>query len=132
MLGDLDSTFSFPPHIAFTELRPDIIIFSNELEGVILIELTCPREENMEAWHNTKVNKCLPRKSVFENNSWNVDLFAVEVGAKGYCSRSVFVLFQKPRLKEPHHHYHNKTTKLVFLGMLLLYLAGQKQCSMVL
>ena len=24
LLGDLDGTFSFPPHMAFTELRPDI------------------------------------------------------------------------------------------------------------
>ena len=25
LLGDLDATFSFPPHIAFIELRPDIV-----------------------------------------------------------------------------------------------------------
>ena len=56
---------------------------------MILIKLTCPCEENMEAWHNAKINKYLPLKSVIENNSWSVDLFAVEVGAKRYCSRSV-------------------------------------------
>ena len=44
LLGDLDGTFFFPPHIAFTELRPDITIFSNKLKRVILIELTCPCE----------------------------------------------------------------------------------------
>ena len=49
LLGNLDGSFSFPPHIAFTELRPDITIFSNKLKRVILIELTCPCEENMEA-----------------------------------------------------------------------------------
>ena len=81
LLGDLDGTFSFPPHIAFTELRPDITIFSNKLKRVILIELTCPYEENMEAWYNVKVNKYLPLKSVIENNGWSVDLFAVEVEA---------------------------------------------------
>ena len=72
LLGDLDGTFSFAPHIAFTELRPDITIFSNKLKRVILIELTCPCEENMEAWHNVKANKYLPLKSVIENNSWSV------------------------------------------------------------
>ena len=55
--GDLDGTFSFPPHIAFTKQRPDVIIFSNKLKRVILIQLTCPCEENMEAWHNAKINK---------------------------------------------------------------------------
>ena len=99
LLGDLDGSFSFPPHIAFTELRPDIIIFSNNLKRVILIELTCPCEENMEAWHNAKVNKYMPLKSVIENNGWNVDLFAVEVGARGYCSRSVLCCFKSLGLR---------------------------------
>ena len=44
-LGDLDGTFSFPPHTAFTELRPDITIFFNKLKRVILIEFTCPCEK---------------------------------------------------------------------------------------
>ena len=99
LLGDLDGSFSFPSHIAFTELRPDIVIFSNKLKRVILIELNCPCEENMEAWHNAKVNKYMPLKSVTENNGWNVDLFAVEVGARGYCSRSVLCCFKSLGLR---------------------------------
>ena len=55
LLGHLHGTSSFPPHIAFTDLSPAITIFSNKLKRVILIELTCPCEENMEAWHNVKV-----------------------------------------------------------------------------
>ena len=54
-LVDLDGTFSFPPHIAFTELKLGKTIFSNKLKRGILIELTCPCEDNMEDWHNTKV-----------------------------------------------------------------------------
>ena len=68
LLGDLDGTFSFPPHIAFTELRPDITIFFNKLKRVILKELTCPCEENMEAWYSTKINKYMQLKSVIETN----------------------------------------------------------------
>ena len=56
---------------------------------MILIELTCPCEENIEAWHKAKVNKYLSLKSVIENNGWTVDLLAVEVGTRGYCSRLV-------------------------------------------
>ena len=93
LLGDVDSTFSFPTRIAFTEIRPDITIFSNKIKKVILIELTCPCEENMEAWHSGKVNKYLP-SSVIENNGWGVDLFAVEVGATGYYPRSVLRCFK--------------------------------------
>ena len=66
---------------------------------MILIQLTCPCEENMEAWHNAKVNKYMPLKSVIENNGWNVDLFAVEVGARGYCCRSVLCCFKSLPLR---------------------------------
>ena len=99
LLGHVDDTFSFPPHIAFTELGPDITIFSNKLKKVILIELTCLCEENMEAWNNAKINKYMQRKSVTENNGWIVDLFAVEAGARGYCSQSVLCCFKSLGLK---------------------------------
>ena len=91
MLGDPDGSFSFPPHVAFTELRPDITIFCDKLKRVILIELTCPCEENMEAWYKAKVNKEIPLKSVIENIGWNVDPFAVEVGARSVlcCFKSL-------------------------------------------
>ena len=41
-LVDLNSNYCFPVHIAITQLRPDITIFSNSLRKVMLIELTCP------------------------------------------------------------------------------------------
>ena len=72
------------------------------------MEVTCPCEENMEAGHNTKVNKYIPLKSVAENKGWNVELFAVEVVARGYCSRSGLCCFKKFRLKERHYQYHNE------------------------
>ena len=42
LLADLNKTYCFPVHIAFTQRRPDITIFANSLRKVILIELTCP------------------------------------------------------------------------------------------
>ena len=41
----------------------------------------------------------MPLKSVIENNGLSVDLFAVEVGAKGYCSRSVLYCFKSLGIK---------------------------------
>ena len=95
LLADLNSNYCFPVHIAFTQLRPDITIFSNSLRKVILIELTCPCEENMQSWHSTKINKYLALKTVIESNGWCVELFAVEVGARGYCSKSLLCCFKK-------------------------------------
>ena len=95
LLADLNSNYCFPVHIAFPQLRPDITIFSKSLRKVILIELTCPCEENMQSWHSTKINKYLALKTVIESNGWCVELFAVEVGARGYCSKSVLCCFKK-------------------------------------
>ena len=56
-LVDLNSNNWFPAHITFTQVRPDITIFFRRLRKVILIELTCSCEENMESWHGVKFNK---------------------------------------------------------------------------
>ena len=37
----------------------------------------------------TKINKYLALKTIIESNGWCVELFAVEVGARGYCSKSI-------------------------------------------
>ena len=95
LLADIDSNYHFPIHIAFTQLRPDITIFSNVLRKVILIELTCPCEESMESWHSTTINKHLALKATIESNRWSVELFAVEVGARGYCSKSILCCLKK-------------------------------------
>ena len=63
LLAHLNKNCYFLIHIAFTQLRPGITIFSNNLRKVILIELTCPCEENMESWHSTKINKYLVLKT---------------------------------------------------------------------
>ena len=44
------------------------------------------------------INTC-PLKSIIENNGWSVDLFAVEVGARGYCSSSAFCCFKSLGLR---------------------------------
>ena len=95
LLADLDSNYCSPVLIAFTQLRPDITVFSNSLRKVIPIELTWPCEENMEPWHGAKINKYLPLKTVIKSNGWYVELFAVELGARGYCSTSVLCYFKK-------------------------------------
>ncbi|XP_057310634.1 uncharacterized protein LOC130648598 [Hydractinia symbiolongicarpus] len=51
-LSDLNGELIFPGHIAITSLRPDLVLYSNNSKRVILIELTCPCEENMETWHS--------------------------------------------------------------------------------
>jgi len=81
--------YVFSRCVTATSLRPDIVIFSQLSKRVILVELTSPCEENMEEWHGKKLEKysCLLNK--IKEKGWFVELFAVEIGARGYCSSSV-------------------------------------------
>ena len=85
-LADLGSNYCFPIHLAFTQLRPDITIFSSALRKVKLIELTCTCEENMGSWHSAKINKYLALKTTTKSNEWSVEPFVVKVSARRYCS----------------------------------------------
>ena len=95
LISDLDQSYVFPFQIALTELRPDVVIFSKSLKRCILVELTCPCEENMNSWHSTKLAKYSSLLDVIRRNNWYVDLFAVEVGARGFPAISLKCCLQK-------------------------------------
>ena len=87
-LADLDKRLVFPPNIVVTSLRPDIVIFSNRSSTVIMVELTCPSEENVERQHEIKLLRYTDLRADCELKGWKVHLFAVEVGARGYTAQS--------------------------------------------
>ena len=90
---DLDKQLRFPEHIARDVLkRPDMVLYSNSLHLVILIELTCPCEERFHEANLGKINKYGVSSELQERirrNGWDCLCFPVEVGARGYCSTSV-------------------------------------------
>ena len=49
----------------------------------------------MEAWHSQKVSKYSCLVNMITSNGWCVDLFAIEVGARGYCSRTVTLCLKR-------------------------------------
>ena len=70
-----------------------MVIFTNSTKKVILIELTCPCEENMGKWHDKKLSKYLPLKTTIKFNGWSIHLFAVGVGLRDFRARSVMCGF---------------------------------------
>ena len=71
-----------PSRIAISQLRPGIVLYYISTKAVILLELTCPCEKNIEVWLNKKFEKSLAMVS----NGWSVHLFPTEVGGRGYFS----------------------------------------------
>ncbi|MGY8822248.1 MAG: reverse transcriptase domain-containing protein [Pseudomonadales bacterium] len=90
-----DQFYIFPVKITSTSLRPDIVIFSEHNKHVILIELTCPCEENMAISNSKKLKRYADLKDEISSLGWSIDLFAIEVGARGYPSTNVSSLLKK-------------------------------------
>ena len=88
-LSDLDKRLIFPAHIVVTSLRPDIVVYSDNCKTVIMIELTCPSEENFQKQHLAKLARYTDLEADCEAAGWKVHLFAVEVGARGYTAQSL-------------------------------------------
>ena len=72
---DLIKGYTFPSHIALTDLRPDFVIYSNSLKRVIIIELTCPCEENIKDRHDEKFTKYSNLATLVKANGWIPNFF---------------------------------------------------------
>ena len=102
LLVDLPGVnYVFPPEIYSTNERPDVVIWSLKLQRVILIELTCPAEEGIEAAQIRKQARYLPLvESIAATTSWKPLLMTVEVGVRGFVAittRQVFAKLGIPR-----------------------------------
>lgn len=88
-LFDLGPGSVFPPEIAATLQRPDIVIFSRSLRQVILVELTVPLEDRVSAAHERKKDRYAPLLATCESNGWHASHFPIEVGCRGFVAFSL-------------------------------------------
>ena len=86
---DLDQQLRFPEGICLSIQKPYIVIYSLKLRKVILIELTCPAEENIEERYSEKIFRYESLLKDCTNAGWKVHLFAIEAGARGYAVGSL-------------------------------------------
>ena len=75
--------FQFPQHSANTPQRPDIVLYSNTLIVVYLIELKCGDESNFEIQRARKEARYQQLGADICATRWEAQLFAVEVGCRG-------------------------------------------------
>ena len=79
----------FPPQIAETAKRPDIIIYSERTRTVIIIELTVPMEENLANAYARKKCKYQDLVAECENRGWCTHYFPIEIGSRGFYNTSL-------------------------------------------
>ena len=92
---DLQDNYSFPKHIAQTDLQPDIIVWDDECKSVTMIELTIP------------LLSCRMQLTERKKNTRAVTLITVEVGSRGLPHENGF---NKLRLSK-------KTTRRLMISM---------------
>ena len=81
----------FPPEILSTDQRPDIIIWSRNTKMVLLIELTVPADENIQAANIRKKARYekLSHEINSVNSGWNTKIITIEVGVRGFVAKSM-------------------------------------------
>ena len=89
MQADLDGHLKFPKEVAVTDKRPDMILISTESKKVGLVELTVPSEERVEVSGELKKTKYAPLPQEGKTNGWNVQVWTIEVGCKGFPASSM-------------------------------------------
>ena len=89
LIVDLGSQLKFPDHIASTNLRPDMVMFSNQKKKIVLWELTVSWEDNFEAAHERKLGKYQELVEQCRDRGWQTKCEPIEVGARGFTGKSL-------------------------------------------
>ena len=85
----------FPPIIYPTDERPDIVLWSESSRRVVLLELTCPAEEGIEAARVRKEDRYSELLSKIDGTKcWSAELFTLEIGARGLVACRTFKVFR--------------------------------------
>ena len=84
---------TIPPHILVTSLRPDIVVIKEDVREIIIFELTCPWDSNIERSHTYKEEKYAPLVADLSQN-YRVFCFSFEVSVRGQVTKA-----NKERLK---------------------------------
>ncbi|KAL7387592.1 hypothetical protein ABVT39_025839 [Epinephelus coioides] len=88
MLVDVGRRLAFPPEIATTTLRPDMILWSPSLKKVFIIELTVLWEDSVDEAYERKRLRYAELTAEAQHRSWNTEVHPVEVGCRGFMAAS--------------------------------------------
>ena len=86
---DLDRKLKVPSKVAVTNLRPDILLISECRRKMGIVELTVPSEERIEVSGELKKTKYASLQEEGRKNGWSVQVWAVEVGCRGFPAASM-------------------------------------------
>ncbi len=86
MQVDLDQKLRFPPEIITTNLRPDLILWSNSHKSLFIVELIVPLEAAIGKANERKRLKYSDLAAEAVQWRWRTQLLPVEVGCRGFVA----------------------------------------------
>ncbi|CAG9572981.1 unnamed protein product [Danaus chrysippus] len=127
MMDTYEKQYKIPEDICASASRPDIFLFSRILKRVVIIELTVPWETNIPKDHTIKVNKYYELTNELTRNRFVVDLYAVEVGARGITAKSLYNLLKDLGLSRTHiNAFLERTSKAALVGSFQIWLGRER------
>ena len=75
-----------PPHVLVTTLKPDLFIFDEVRRVIVMVELTCPWDNNVERSHEYKQEKYSPLVTDLSRH-FRVFYYPVEVSVRGQVTK---------------------------------------------
>ena len=103
MRVDLHQRLVFPPEIATTTLRPDMVLWSNSCQLAYIIELTVPWEDALEEAFERKKLRYSNLAAEAEDNGWRVKVRPVEVGCRGFVASTMAKLLREVGVRGQAH-----------------------------
>lgn len=95
MLADIGRQLVFPPEIASTNLRPDLVFWSPSQKTAYIIELTVPWENCVEEAYERKKLRYAELAAEATQRGWNTKVYPVEVGCRGFVASSTIRLLKE-------------------------------------
>ncbi|CAG9557946.1 unnamed protein product [Danaus chrysippus] len=127
MMDTYEKQYKIPEDICASASRPDIFLFSRILKRVVMIELTVPWETNIPKDHTPKVNKYYELTNELTRNRFVVDLYAVEVGARGITAKSIYNLLKGLGLSRTHiNAFLDRISKAALVGSFQIWLGRER------
>ena len=91
--------YIFPPHIAQTDERPDIVVWSDSAREVWVIELTVCFETSYEVAHTRKTSRYADLMEQITSSNFDGELVTLEVGSRGFLSLPSFTTLKQQLLE---------------------------------
>ena len=79
---------TIPPFVITTSQRPDVVVLNAEERKILILELTCPFDSNINTAHDFKTAKYVPLMNDLTAAGFAADIFCVEVSVRGQITKA--------------------------------------------